>query len=375
MSENYWYGCKPMAIKKRAKPRSDSKLNASAEHLIQTTAELLSKRSDLNVSFVEIAKHSGLNSALIKYYFKNKEGLLLALLDRDAGKHMEGLAHLVEMNLTAQQKLSLHISAIFQAYFSSPYLNRLIHFMVEHAEPALGARVTQIFVKPLHAAYKSIIEQGVREGAFRRVDPSLLYFSLNGACDHIFVTSQAVEALTGHKQVNEKLMSAHVEHVTNIFLGGIAAPGVSPVTGGGREVESCPRTHRGASMVKLMFCLRRLPTLSTEQFQDYWLNKHAPLVRTVAPLLRIRRYVQSHSFLDARLAPGIAARSGSVPPYDGVAELWWDSIEDVIAAGFTSESRAAGRKLLEDERRFIDLGQSPLYFVREKEIIGAGTPA
>ena len=220
-----------MALKKRARPRGDSKFNASAEHLIQTTAQLLSKRSDLNVSFAEIAGHSGLNSALIKYYFKNKEGLLLALLERDARKHMEGLAHLVEMDLPARQKLSLHIGAIFQAYFNSPYLNRLIHFMVEHAEPALGARVTQIFVKPLHAAYKSIIDQGVREGAFRRVDPGLLYFSLNGACDHIFATRQAVEALTGHKKVNEKLMNAHLEHVTDIFLAGIATPSASPVTG------------------------------------------------------------------------------------------------------------------------------------------------
>jgi uncharacterized protein (TIGR02118 family) len=129
-------------------------------------------------------------------------------------------------------------------------------------------------------------------------------------------------------------------------------------------------------MVKLMFCLRRLPNLSTEQFQEYWLNTHAPLVRMVAPALRIRRYVQCHSFVDALMAPAMAARRGSVvAPYDGVAELWWDSIEDAIAARSTSESREAGRALLEDERRFIDLSQSPLYFVREREIIGAGTPA
>jgi uncharacterized protein (TIGR02118 family) len=127
-------------------------------------------------------------------------------------------------------------------------------------------------------------------------------------------------------------------------------------------------------MVKLMFCMRRLPNLSTGQFQEYWLNTHAPLVRAVAPLLNIRRYVQCHSFVDARLAPGIVARGGLVTPYDGVAELWWDSIEEAIAAGSTSEGRAAGRKLLEDERRFIDLSQSPLYFVQEKEIIGADAP-
>jgi uncharacterized protein (TIGR02118 family) len=142
---------------------------------------------------------------------------------------------------------------------------------------------------------------------------------------------------------------------------------IAPVVGHG--------IHGGAAVVKLMFCLRKLPSLSTGQFQDYWLNTHVPLVRTVAPVLKIRRYVQCHSFVDARLAPGIVARGGSVTPYDGVAELWWDSVAEVIAAGSTSEGLAAGQRLLEDERRFIDLSQSPLFFVREREIIGIDRPA
>jgi AcrR family transcriptional regulator len=202
--------------------RRDPKLNPSAERLIESTAALLSKRSDLNVSLADIANHSGLNSALIKYYFKNKEGLLLALLERDAKRHMDGLTRLVEMDVGAEEKLRIHISAIFGAYIHSPYLNRLIHFMVEHAEPALGSRVTQIFVKPIHTAYKAILGQGVREGIFRRIDPGLLYFSLIGACDHIFITSQSVEALTGHANLTKKLMDAYISHVSGIFLRGMA---------------------------------------------------------------------------------------------------------------------------------------------------------
>jgi uncharacterized protein (TIGR02118 family) len=122
-------------------------------------------------------------------------------------------------------------------------------------------------------------------------------------------------------------------------------------------------------MIKLIFCLRRLPILSSEAFQDYWLNSHAPLVRSVAPILRIQRYVQSHSFSDSRLAPTIVVRGATVAPYDGVAELWWESVDDLIAVGATKESRAAGQRLLEDERRFIDLANSPLFYVREREII------
>lgn len=122
-------------------------------------------------------------------------------------------------------------------------------------------------------------------------------------------------------------------------------------------------------MIKLIFCLRRRPELSLEEFQSYWRERHAPLVAQVAPLLRIRRYVQSHGFTDPALAGPVAARGATVPAYDGVAELHWDSIEDLVAVNDSKEAREAGRLLLEDERQFIDLPQSPLFWVRENHVI------
>jgi TetR/AcrR family transcriptional regulator len=232
--------------RQKAVEASVPSLNASAEQLIDATAALLSQRSDLNVSIADIAKHSGLNSALIKYYFKNKEGLLLALLERDARRHMEGLTRLLEMDVGAERKLSIHIGAIFKAYSHSRYLNRLIHYMLEHAEPELGVRVADIFVKPIYAAYKKIIEQGVSEGVFRRVDSGWLYFSLIGACDHVFVSARSVNALTGHEKLTKKLLEAYVSHVTETFLRGIAANAETPIRGQSRATSIRSKQARAA---------------------------------------------------------------------------------------------------------------------------------
>ncbi|OBK27081.1 hypothetical protein A5634_01445 [Mycobacterium asiaticum] len=122
-------------------------------------------------------------------------------------------------------------------------------------------------------------------------------------------------------------------------------------------------------MIKIVFCLRRLPTLSPDEFYRYWLESHGPLVRSHAATLGIRRYTQGHGITDSRLDPAAAARGCQVPPYDGVAELYWDSIEDMIAASSSAQGRQAGRALLEDERRFIDLENSSLFFVRDHEIV------
>ena len=123
-------------------------------------------------------------------------------------------------------------------------------------------------------------------------------------------------------------------------------------------------------MLKLTFCLRRLPRLSLEEFQDYWLNRHGPLVRSLQPALGMVRYVQVHR-RDDELGLGMAKVRGAPEPYDGVAELWWESEGAFRTSGLTAEGREAGRLLLEDEARFIDLANSPLWLNRE-QVIYAG---
>jgi len=123
-------------------------------------------------------------------------------------------------------------------------------------------------------------------------------------------------------------------------------------------------------MLKLVFPLRRLPTLSREQFQKYWYETHGPLVRQHAQALRIRHYVQLHT-LDDPINAALRESRGAQEPYDGVAELWWESRDDLEAALGTPEAQEAARALLEDEERFIDLARSALWLGTERPIIAS----
>ena len=118
-------------------------------------------------------------------------------------------------------------------------------------------------------------------------------------------------------------------------------------------------------MLKLVFCLRRLPHLSRDEFQRYWRETHAPLVRRHATALAIRRYVQLHT-LDDPLNEALRASRGGPEPYDGIAELWWESRDALQAAIASPEGNRAGEELLADERRFIDLARSPLFIAAER---------
>lgn len=121
-------------------------------------------------------------------------------------------------------------------------------------------------------------------------------------------------------------------------------------------------------MLKIVFCLRRRTGKSLEDFDVYWRETHAPLVAGYKDVLRIARYVQS-TRTDSKLAEVAATVRGAPEPYDGVAELWYRSWEDLEAGFSTEEGRAAGRALIEDERRFIDLANSPIFFTTEREIV------
>ena len=123
-------------------------------------------------------------------------------------------------------------------------------------------------------------------------------------------------------------------------------------------------------MVKLVFCVRRRQGMELEEFQRYWGDTHGPLVAGHAEALRLRRYVQVHrrdTDLDA-----LARHQRGIPaePYDGAAELWWDSFEDVSAALETAAGQRAAAELLEDERRFIDLPRSSLWVGEEHVVVG-----
>ena len=123
-------------------------------------------------------------------------------------------------------------------------------------------------------------------------------------------------------------------------------------------------------MVKITFCLRKVDQLSPQEFQRHWYEIHAPLVRKHQKARRIVRYVQFHSDFGP-LTEKLRTFRNSPDPYDGVAEIWYESREALETLGKDPDARAASRELLEDEKRFVDLSRSPIWVGEEKVIVGA----
>ena len=116
-------------------------------------------------------------------------------------------------------------------------------------------------------------------------------------------------------------------------------------------------------MVKLMACLRRKPGMSEEEFHQYWEETHGPLVMDVTEFSRyFRRYIQSHTLqgLSAVFPPQ------AIPAYDGIAEVWFES-EDELQKAF-AEPRYL-EIIRPDEEKFLDLANCVTFIVEEASIV------
>lgn len=123
---------------------------------------------------------------------------------------------------------------------------------------------------------------------------------------------------------------------------------------------------------KMIICVHRRPGMSREEFQRYWLEKHAPLASSVrakglAPPMR--GYVQNHTIDAPLLEPFRIDRGMSLEPYDGITEVWMDRMEDMdVGSQLSAEFIAAQKMLIEDEARFVDFSRSSVFIVQPHRI-------
>ena len=117
----------------------------------------------------------------------------------------------------------------------------------------------------------------------------------------------------------------------------------------------------------MVHMLRRAPGLSQEDFAAAWRDVCGPLVASVQTDLDIVRYLQIHpdpagQGIDSQAAE---ARGGMQPPFDGIAEYWWQSEAALRSALTSTAGKSAAAQLVANERKFVDLAASPLWFASE----------
>jgi uncharacterized protein (TIGR02118 family) len=107
-------------------------------------------------------------------------------------------------------------------------------------------------------------------------------------------------------------------------------------------------------MIKTIALAYRKEGMTREQYNKYWLEKHAPLAARLIP--NVRKYVQNH-FLTL---PGQEMEG------DGIVEMWYDDVKSWM------ESRDAIGKipeLMQDGNNFARMASGNYFWVVDEHII------
>jgi uncharacterized protein (TIGR02118 family) len=107
-------------------------------------------------------------------------------------------------------------------------------------------------------------------------------------------------------------------------------------------------------MVKLVYCIRRKPEFTREEFIRYWGEVHGPIG---ARIPGVRKLVQSYT----------VPVSGDVrpPDFDGMAELWFDDASALLRARQSPEWQASTA----DEAQFVDPARFAYFVTEERQIL------
>jgi TetR/AcrR family transcriptional regulator len=193
------------------------------EQLLETASAIMREGDIVDISLSELSLRSGLNSALVKYYFGNKAGLMKALLDRDMAGIVQSVDALLRKDWEPEARLRHHIGKVVDTYYATPYLNRLLMRLVRESDPEEAQRIADSYLTPIHRAYDKLIEDGVKAGTFRDVDPQLFYFTVTGAADRFFSARLVLKHCFDTDTLTEELRDSYRAHCIDFIMAGILA--------------------------------------------------------------------------------------------------------------------------------------------------------
>jgi TetR/AcrR family transcriptional regulator len=139
-----------------------------------------------------IARAAGVNKALLYYYFRNKETLYGAVLDRVFSGLAAAVGAALDRDLPPRQKVLAWAGAHFDYIAGEPIYPRLVLREMMRAgrrgSPHIR-RIAKKYLRPIQGRLMELFREGISGGAFRPVDPQ--HFVVSVVAMNVFYFSSA----------------------------------------------------------------------------------------------------------------------------------------------------------------------------------------
>jgi len=179
---------------------------------IAAAVECFSKRGYYATKMDDVAAAAGMSKALIYYYFKNKQQLFLAVLDAWLAGFDSALT-LIDPAASASVKLRrLGQISVEMSEGATEVMTLLFEFWAHASrEPTLMGEIGKT-IRRYREWVAEVIEDGIRNGEFRTIDPALtavwLFAALDGLLAHWILDERAFSLRAAMESLLENLLRA-----------------------------------------------------------------------------------------------------------------------------------------------------------------------
>lgn len=212
---------KPAHAKERVRGRpTDLESGELQSRLLDAAEELFAEHGYAATPVRRVARRAGANPALVHYYFKSKQGLLRAVLDR-ALEPMAGA--LAAMPAEAELDITRIAALMFNMAARHPALPRLIVREVMLSGGEMQTLFIQHYAPRLGGALPGLIRQAQSQGHVDpEMDPGAAALMILSLCMFPFVARSIAEPQLGISY-SEAGQKSYLKHLTRLLKRGIEA--------------------------------------------------------------------------------------------------------------------------------------------------------
>jgi AcrR family transcriptional regulator len=161
------------------------------EHIISTAMKLFAEQGFEGTSIRDIAEKADVNVAMVNYYFGTKEKLFEKIVEYKSASTRGVLDEITNnKSLSWFQKIEAIIDSYIERLFTHRVFHRLIQqeLILNQRESLQSSIVNSLY--PNSVIIKNIIENGIRSGEFKKVDPELTIATLVGTINQILLSQK-----------------------------------------------------------------------------------------------------------------------------------------------------------------------------------------
>jgi len=190
-----------------------------SKQLILDSAKLLfSKKGFQASSMDELSTMTGLNKAMIFYYFKNKQGLYEAVIAEILNEMYLKISQKNEVETTPTRQLESFIKTYANYACSHPYFPALLLKELSSS----GAKIPEhlfFAMRKLYALFSQIIKSGEQSGEFKNAMPMILYFMIIGTLNLMITTKPIRQKAEKSEEFNlDTCASCDIDEIADYLL-------------------------------------------------------------------------------------------------------------------------------------------------------------